>query len=109
MTTTPAHTTKLFVFNHPVAELLEEMPVEYYRECQIAGAVSVEVQLDDHSTEIISATRYLPAGVEVVAVPAAAGVLQVVCTQAGREPVVMREITDWTSYTVRRPRVAAVR
>lgn len=102
MTTTTARTTtKLFVFNHPAAELLEEMPVDYYRKCQITGAGSVEVQLDDHSTEIIAGTRYLPAEVEVVAV-ARNGVLQVLCTQAGGEPVVMREFSDWTSYTVRR-------
>lgn len=101
MKTDTALTTKLFVFNFPAAELLEPMPVEYYRECQIAGAASVEVQLDDHNTEIISATRYLPADVDVVAV-ADGGVLQVLCTQAGREPVVMREFTGWVSYTVRR-------
>ncbi|MEU0498074.1 hypothetical protein [Mycobacterium sp. NPDC006124] len=101
MTTDTALTTKLFVFNHPAAELLEPMPVEYYRECQIAGAASVEVELDDHNTEIVSATRYLPADVDVVAV-VSGGVLQVICTQTGREPVIMRELTGWTSYTVRR-------
>ncbi|WP_099025030.1 hypothetical protein [Mycolicibacterium palauense] len=100
MKTDTALTTKLFVFNHP--ELLEPMPVEYYRECQLAGAASVEVQLDDHNTEIISATRYLPADVDVVAVVAGDGVLQVLCAQTGREPVIMREFTGWISYTVRR-------
>ncbi|RAV05703.1 hypothetical protein DQP55_25345 [Mycolicibacterium sp. GF69] len=103
MTTSTARTTaKLFIFNHPAAELLEEMPVDYYRECQITGAGSVEVQLDDYSTEIIAGTRYLPADVAVVAVVDGSGVLQVLCTQAGGEPVVMREFGDWTSYTVRR-------
>ncbi|CAN7700568.1 hypothetical protein [Mycolicibacterium frederiksbergense] len=105
MTTSTARTTaKLFIFNHPAAELLEEMPVDYYRECQIVGAGSVEVQLDDHSTQIISATRYVPADVELVAVVDGNGVLQVLCAQAGREPVVMREFTGYTSYTVRRRR-----
>lgn len=103
MTTSTARTTaKLFIFNHPVAELLEEMPVDYYRECQITGAGSVEVQLEDCSTEIIAGTCYLPAGVAVAAVVDGSGVLQVLCTRAGGESVVMREFSDWTGYTVRR-------
>jgi len=101
MKTITAATTKLFVFNHPAPELLEEMPIEYYRECQIVGAGSVEVQLDDGRIEIVSATRYVPTGVDVAAV-VSAGVLQVLCTRAGREPVIMREFADWTRYTVRR-------
>jgi hypothetical protein len=101
MKTITAGTTTLFVFNHPAPELLEEMPADYYRECQIAGAGSVEVQLDDDTTKIISGTRYLPADADVAAV-AADGVLQVLCTRAGRGPVIMREFTGWTSYTVRR-------
>ncbi|MGJ6127486.1 hypothetical protein QN239_33435 [Mycolicibacterium sp. Y3] len=103
MTAITAHTTKLLIFNHPVPGALEEMPIDYYRECQLAGAGSVEVQLDADHTEIISATRYVPAGVGVGAVVAGEDVLQVLCTVAGREPVLMHEVTDWTSYTVRRP------
>ena len=38
-----------------------EMSVDYYRECQIAGAGSVEVDVADDDTTIVSATRYLPA------------------------------------------------
>ena len=71
MTTSTAYTTaKLFIFNHPAAELLEEMPVDYYRDCQITGAGSVEVQLDDYSTEIIAGTRYLPATTPTMAIAA---------------------------------------
>lgn len=80
MKTATAGTT-LFVFNHPAPELQEKMPIEYYRECQIAGAGSVEIELPDHSTEIISATRYLPAHADVGAA-ASNGVLQVLCTRA---------------------------
>jgi hypothetical protein len=36
MKTITAGTTTLFAFNHPAPELLEEMPADYYRECQIA-------------------------------------------------------------------------
>lgn len=103
MTAITTHTTKLFVFNHPSPDLLEEMPIEYYRECQIAGAGSVEIELDADHAEIISATRYVPTDVGVAAVVARDDVLQVFCTVAGREPVLMHEFTDWTSYTVRRP------
>ncbi|PJE03521.1 MAG: hypothetical protein CK429_32445 [Mycobacterium sp.] len=103
MTAITAHTTKLYVFNHPAPEVLEEMPVDYYRECQIAGAGSVEVQLDDMSIVVIAGTRYVPVGVGVAATVAGDDELQVFCTVAGRPPILMREFADWTSYTVRRP------
>ncbi|MBU8827474.1 hypothetical protein [Mycolicibacterium goodii] len=91
----------LFVFNHPAPELLEKIPTDYYCECQIAGAGSVEIELSDHNTVIVSATRYLPVDADVAAI-VDHGVLQVLCTRVGREPVVMSEFPDWTSYTVRR-------
>lgn len=100
MKTTTAATT-LFVVNQPAPELLVKMPTDYYRECQIAGAASIEIEVSDHSTVIVSASRYLPADADVAAV-VDDGVLQVLCTVVGREPVVMGEFTDWTSYTVRR-------
>lgn len=99
---TVTETTRLFVFNAPAPELLEEMNVDYYQECRIAGAGSVEVELQDHITVIISATRYLPAGITVGAVVTAAGALQVICTPDTGTPVIMREFTNWTSYIVRR-------
>ncbi|WP_342314728.1 hypothetical protein LIX17_26155 (plasmid) [Mycobacterium avium subsp. hominissuis] len=102
MTAITTNTTTLFVFNHPAPEALEEMPLDYYGECQIAGAGSVEIQLDADHTEIISATRYVPVGVGVAAA-VVEGVLQVFCTVAGREPILLREFADWSSYTVRRP------
>jgi hypothetical protein len=92
---------RIFVFNAPVPELLEEMSIDYYQECRIAGAGSVEVGLHDYSTVVISATRYLPAGITVGAVDAG-GVLQVICTRSDGEVVIMREFTDWTAYTVHR-------
>lgn len=80
---------------------LMPMSAQYYRECQIAGAGSVEVELHDHSVVIISATRYLPADADVAAV-IVNDVLQALCTRTNREPVIMREFTDWTASTVRR-------
>lgn len=91
----------ILVFNAPSADLLMEMSPEYYRECQLAGAPSVEILLDDHSTAVISATRYLPADTNVAAT-VTQGVLQVLCTRPRREPVMMREFTEWTDYTVHR-------
>ncbi|XTP38638.1 hypothetical protein ACORG1_34895 (plasmid) [Mycobacterium sp. TJFP1] len=93
---------RVFVFNFPAPELLEEMSVEYYQECRITGAGSVEIELRDRSTDIISATRFLPAGFTVGAVVTDDGVLQVTCTRDNAKPVVMRECSDWTAYTVRR-------
>ncbi len=91
---------KIFVFDTAPSRLIE-MSAEYYRECQIAGAGSVEVELHDHRVVIISATRYLPADADVAAV-VTHGVLQVLCTRTNREAVIMREFTDWTDYTVHR-------
>lgn len=77
------------------------MPTDYYPECQIACAGSIEIGVSDHTTVIVSATRHLPADADLAAI-VDDGVLQVLCTLFGREPVVMGEFTDWTSYTVRR-------
>ena len=55
---------------------------------------SVAVELHDHGTVVISATRYLPAEHTVGAL-LAKGVLQVICTRGGGQPVVMREFSDW--------------
>ena len=103
--TQPMKTTtaapRIFVFDAPSPKLLEEIGTDYYRECQIAGAASVEVELRDHSVVVISATRYLPVGVSVSAV-VADDVLQVLCTRGSGERVIMREFTDWISYTVHR-------
>lgn len=99
LTATPA--TQIFVFDSPRPELLMEMSPEYYRECRLAGAGSVEVTLDDGSMVIISGTRYLPPHMEVVAGVSAQGGLQVLCTVGdGRPKVVLREFSAWTSYTV---------
>lgn len=92
---------RIFVFDAPAPELLEEMSVEYYRECRIVGAGSVEIKLRDHSTVVVSATRYLPAGVTVGGA-VINGVLQVICVLGDGQRVVMREFTDWASYTVHR-------
>ncbi|MGB8403974.1 MAG: hypothetical protein WCE30_07895 [Mycobacterium sp.] len=70
-------------------------------ECQLAGARSVEIELSEHETVIISATRYLPPYVTLSAIDVD-GVVQVTCTRAGELPIVMREFTDWVGYTVRR-------
>lgn len=51
---------KILVFDVAPSRLME-MSVDYYRECQIAGAGSVEVDVADDDTTIVSATRYLPA------------------------------------------------
>lgn len=93
---------KILVFDVAPSRLME-MSVDYYRECQIAGAGSVEVHLSDHETIIVSATRYLPTDADVAAV-VTDGVLQVLCTRADRAPVVMREFPAWTKYTVHRSR-----
>ncbi len=99
---TVAGTPRIFVFDAPAPELLMEAKTDYYRECQLAGAGSVEIELLDHSTVIISATRYLPVDTSVGAV-VANGVLQVVCTRGSGQPVIMmREFTDWARYTVHR-------
>ncbi len=97
-TTTTAQS--IFVFDAAPDHLMP-MSADYYRECQIAGAGSVEVELPDHSVVVISATRYLPADADVAAV-VVNDVLQVLCTRTGRDAVIMREFTDWTAYTVRR-------
>jgi hypothetical protein len=97
-TTTTA--PSIFVFDAAPDHLMP-MSADYYRECQIAGAGSVEVELPDHSVVVISATRYLPADADVAAV-VVNDVLQVLCTRTGRDAVIMREFTDWTAYTVRR-------
>jgi hypothetical protein len=92
---------RIFVFDAPSPNLLSEIGADYYRECQLAGAGSVEVELRDHSVVVISATRYLPADVSVDAV-VADGVLQVLCTRGSGQRVIMREFTDWACYTVHR-------
>lgn len=46
-------------------ELLAEMSIECYQECRIAGAGSVEIELRGRSTVIISAARFLPAGLTI--------------------------------------------
>lgn len=92
----------IFVFDIAPSRLMP-MSADYYRECQIAGAGSVEVHLSDHETIIVSATRYLPTDADVAAV-VTDGVLQVLCTRADRAPVVMREFPAWTKYTVHRSR-----
>lgn len=99
ITATPS--VHIFVFDSPSPELLMEMSREYYRECRLAGAGSIEVTLDDCSTVIVSATRYLPSHMNVGAAVSAEGVLQVLCTSGdGRAKVTMREFDSWTSYTV---------
>lgn len=100
-TMTPA--PRIFVFDAPATEHLMEMTVDYYRECRLAGAGSVEVQLADRSAVIISATRYLPADAEVAAI-VTNGALQVLCTRAGGGQTVLQEFTAWTDYTVHRAR-----
>ena len=94
-------TPRIFVFDAPAAELLMEADADYYRECQLAGEASVEIELLDHSTVILSATRYLPADTSV-GVVVIDGVLRVICTSGSGEPVTMREFTDWARYTVHR-------
>ncbi len=93
---------KILVFDVAPSRLME-MSVDYYRECQIAGAGSVEVDVADDDTTIVSATRYLPADADVAAV-VHDGVLQVLCTRAHRAPIVMCEFPEWTNYTVHRSR-----
>lgn len=61
------HSPKILVFDVAPSRLME-MSVDYYRECQIAGAGSVEVDVADDDTTIVSATRYLPADADVAAV-----------------------------------------
>ena len=98
---TVAPAPRIFVFNAPSPDLLMEMGADYYRECQLAGAGSVEVEVHDHSTVVLSATRYLPADASVEAV-VTDGVLQVICTHGSDQQVIMRELTDWARYTVHR-------
>lgn len=93
----------IFVFSVPSPNLLMPDSERYYRECQIAGAPSVEIKVSDHETVIISATRYLPADVVLSAVEVH-GVVQVTCTRAGEQPIVMRGFPDWVSFTVHRRR-----
>ncbi len=93
---------KILVFDVAPSRLME-MSVDYYRECQIAGAGSVEVDVADDDTTIVSATRYLPTDADVAA-GVHDGVLQVLCTRAGRDPIVMCEFPEWTNYTVHRSR-----
>lgn len=92
---------RIFVFSAPAPEHLMEDTENYYRECRIAGAPSVEVELHDQAPVVISATRYLAADVTVGAVTAG-NVLQAICTLGDGRQVVMREFTDWTAYTVHR-------
>lgn len=101
--TTVTTTPRIFVFDFPAPEHLMEMTVDYYRECRLAGAGSVEVQLPDRSAVIISATRYLPAGVAVGAI-VINGVLQVLCTHSDGQRTVLQEFTAWTDYTVHQAR-----
>lgn len=92
---------RIFVFSAPAPKLLMKDTENYYRECRIAGAASVEVELHDQPAVVISATRHLAADITVGAVDAG-GVLQVVCVLGDGQRIVMREFTDWTSYTVHR-------
>lgn len=92
---------RIFVFNAPDPGQLMEDSEKYYRECRIAGAGAVEIELHDEARVVISATRYLPADVTVAGVTAG-GVLQVICILGNGRQVVMREFTDWTAYTVHR-------
>lgn len=94
---------RIFVFSAPAPEHLKQDSENYYRECRIAGAPSVEVELRDQPTVVISATRYLDAGVTVGAI-VAGDVLQVICILGDGRQVVMREFTDLTDYTVHRAR-----
>ena len=101
MATVPKN-RRIFVFSAPSAELITEETDQYYRECRIAGAPSVEVELDAHSSFVFSATRYLPADV-VVGATVVDGVLQVICTRGSDGgTVTMGKFTDWTAYTVHR-------
>lgn len=101
--TTAMTAPRIFVFNAPAPEHLMEMTADYYRQCRLTGAASVEVQLPDRSAAIISATRYLPADVDVAAI-VTNGVLQVLCTRSGGQRTVLQEFTAWTGYTVHRAR-----
>ena len=89
-------TPKILVFDVAPSRLME-MSVDYYRECQIAGAGSVEVDVADDDTTIVSADADVAAVVHD-------GVLQVLCTRAHRAPIVMCEFPEWTNYTVHRSR-----
>lgn len=100
--TTVTTAPRIFVFNAPAPEHLMEVTADYYRECRLAGAGSVEV-LPDRGAVIISATRYLPADVDVAAT-VTNGVLQVLCTRADGQRTVLQEFTAWTDYTVHRAR-----
>jgi len=90
---------RIFCFNTPSPQLLEEFDERYYRECRILGAPSVEVELAGEPSVVISATCYVPAGVALGAI-IVGGVLQVICTRPGEAPIVMREFADWLHYTV---------
>lgn len=92
---------RIFVFNFPSPALLEEFGEDYYRQCQLAGAPSVEVELASGDCVVLSATRYLPPEYTVGA-HVTNGVLQVTCTRRGEEPIVMREFAEWTHYSVSR-------
>ncbi|MGB8403108.1 MAG: hypothetical protein WCE30_03415 [Mycobacterium sp.] len=98
---TATGTRRIYVFNFPAPELVAEDSEQYYRECQLAGAPSVEVELADRDRVVISATRYLPPDVTVGA-EVTDGALQVICTRHGGEPIVMREFDDWIRYSVSR-------
>lgn len=95
---------RIFVFSAPAPEHLKQDSEDYYRECRIAGAPSVEVALHDQPTVVISATRFLAPGVTLGAIVAGdvLQVLQVFCTLGNGRQVVMREFTDWTAYAVHR-------
>lgn len=99
MTSTQA--PEIYIFDVPIPSDLMQVRPDYYAECRLAGAPSVEVTRDDGPPQIISATRYLPAGVHLTAVDHH-GVLQVLCTQTDGRQTVLREYTDWTRYTVHR-------
>ncbi|MFN6548373.1 hypothetical protein [Mycolicibacterium nivoides] len=43
---------ELFIFNTPSPEALQQMPTDYYDECRMAGAGSVEIERHDHSVVI---------------------------------------------------------
>lgn len=94
---------RIFEFSWPSPDLLMPASEQYLREQRLAGAPSVEIKVSDHETVIISATRYLPTDVVLSAVEVH-GVVEVTCTRAGDQPIVMRGFPDWVSFTVHRRR-----
>ena len=86
---------RIFCFNAPSPQLLEEFDEGYYRECRILGAPSVEVELAGEPSVVISATCYVPAGVTLGAI-----IVGVICTRPGEAPIVMREFDNATKCTV---------